>query len=498
MNSFFRLCSCEFIKIMKKRSTKIMLIILFSSLFVAVGISNLAKKPDNVILKEDTNYSDMIQSEINTYKQELENGANSLDDSTKNELQANIDIYQIALDNNINIYNNSYWRADALNMEIYVHKLRTYNYKSLGDEEAQLKEQSKVDRMIELIKNDDFVGYINYNKELAKQSLDNGIINQKSYEIEIYTLNLKEKYQIGKEYNIDNIWKSNLLEEISMLKENLLTGINKQTGLSLTEKTIKDCENNIKLDEYRIEHNMAPDVDSRGADVGSIRKTYDYIATNLSVFILTVIMIIIAGTSISTEILKGTIKFWSFTPNKRWKILLSKFLVVTFILIVTTIAMSLISTLIGNIFFGSEDAHNYLYVSNGSVHTINYAFYGIIYNLTAAIEIFIFMLFALMLSTVARNSVVAVGLSIATFLGCGVVMPIINMNVKSDLLRFIPFNNLNLANRIFANNMPYSTNSVMNDIIGSVPIGFSFAALGVCSLIMIVTMFDSFRKRDII
>ena len=44
MSKFFRLCSCEFTKIMKKKSTKVMLIILVISLFASAGIAALTKK----------------------------------------------------------------------------------------------------------------------------------------------------------------------------------------------------------------------------------------------------------------------------------------------------------------------------------------------------------------------------------------------------------------------------------------------------------------------
>ncbi len=500
MSRFLNLCACEFTKVIKKKSTKVMLIILIISLFVSAGVTVLTKKVYNFSdsLAENMDYKSSIQAEIDTYKHELQDNTSLLDDATKNEKQALIDIYQIALDNNINIYNSSYWRADALNTDIYSSKLDIYKYKNIRDTDSEVKEQAKLDKMIDLIRNDDFSGFINYQKESTKKLLDEGIINQEDYDQELYILNLKEKYEIGKVYNANEKWKSSILDEISILKINLLSGIDSQTGKSLTEKTLKKTEDNIKIDEYRLEHNMQPFVSGVGDSVGSTRKIYDYMVGSIAILVLTVMMIIIAGTSISTEISKGTIKFWSFTPNKRWKILLSKLLAATFILVITTIVMSLISTVIGNIFFGSKNAQDYLYVSNGTVHTINYVLFSILYNLTAAIEIFVFIVFALMLSTVARNSAVSVGLSIATYLGGATIMQIINIFVKSDWTKFIPFNNLSLTDRIFTSDVSYTASSMVSNLTANIPVSFSFAVLGVCVLIMIVTMFDSFRKRDIV
>jgi ABC-2 type transport system permease protein len=108
------------------------------------------------------------------------------------------------------------------------------------------------------------------------------------------------------------------------------------------------------------------------------------------------------------------------------------------------------------------------------------------------------MVFALMLSTVARNSAVAVGLSIATYLGGSTIMQIVNIFVKKDWIKFIPFNNLSLQSRIFNGDVSYSASSMISGLTGNIPVSFSFAVLGVCVFLMLVTMFDSFRKRDIV
>ena len=79
-------------------------------------------------------------------------------------------------------------------------------------------------------------------------------------------------------------------------------------------------------------------------------------------------------------------------------------------------------------------------------------------------------------------------------------MMIINQFIKKDWIKFVPFNNLNIADKIFTN----STNIMQMAIGGngsfatSTTLGFSLAILGVCAILMLVTMYDSFNKRDII
>lgn len=498
MSKIFRLCSCELKKIMKKKSTVIMLIILVLSLFASAGIANLTKKMYSIVdeMSDNTNYKESIQSEIDTLKYELNENANNLDEATKNDKLAQIDIKQFAKDNDVNIYT-AYWKSDIINSEMYISKVKINNYKSMHDEASAAESQKLYDKLSEYVKKDDFKGYIDGQKEELKKSLDKKEIDQTEYEDELYILNLKEKFEIGKVYNPADKWKINTLDEIRVLKQNIRLGIDQLTQKALTEKTLEENKNSIKIDEYRIENNMEPYMSGMGDSIGSTRKVYDYMIGSLPMMVLTVMMIIIAGGAISTEISKGTIKFWSFTPNKRWKILFSKLIVTTLVLIVTTVLMSLAATVVGNLFFGAENAQDYIYVAGGNVHRINYVAFSILYNLTVAIEIFVFVVFAMMLSTVARNTAVAVGVSIATYLGGGTIMSIINMFVKSDWIKFIPFNNLSLADKIFTGDMSYSANAMVKSVTGNIPLNFSLAVLGVCVFIMLVTMFDSFRKRDI-
>ena len=498
MSKFLKLCSCEYTKVVKKKSTKIMFIILILSMLASVGLTALTKKvteyADEGMSSED--YKTVLQSEIDAFKHELSENT-SLDEASKNEFKARIDVNQFGLDNEINS-RVSYWKSDVLYTEVLASKIDAYNYQGLGQDDEAKKEQEKADKLCELIKNNDFEGYINYQRDYQKKLFDAGILKQEEYDAQIYFLDLVEKYEIGKEYSKDTAWKTSVYYEIQLLKASMISGIDQTTFKALTEKTYKEAENRIKIDEYRLEHNLAPYAAGDGTSLGSNRKVYDYMAGSFIQFVITIMMVIIAGTSISTEISKGTIKFWSFTPNKRWKILLSKLVVSIVILIGMTIIASLISTLVGNIFFGAKNAQGYLYVSNGNVHEINYVLFSILYNLVGAIEIFVFMVLALMLSTVARNSAVAVGISIATYLGGATIMQIINLLVKVDWIKFIPFNNLSLQSRIFTGDVSYSASSMISGLTGNISVGFSLAVLGVCVFLMIVTMFDSFRKRDIV
>ena len=151
MSKFFRLCSCEFTKIVKKVSTKVMLIVLVISLFASAGITALTEKVKN--LEEDYNtnadYKEQIRLNIESIKVELEN--ENLDQATRNELQASIDANQIALENDVN-KNQSFWKTELIFSGIQADKENFYNLKLLGDNESADKVQSLIDKKINLLK----------------------------------------------------------------------------------------------------------------------------------------------------------------------------------------------------------------------------------------------------------------------------------------------------------------------------------------------------------
>lgn len=227
------------------------------------------------------------------------------------------------------------------------------------------------------------------------------------------------------------------------------------------------------------------------------RTLYDMFAPSFSQGLISILMIMIAGSSISTEVSKGTIKFLLFTPNKRWKVLLSKIISAILILLVLTILTSFISVIFGNIFF-KDEATVYVYISNGVVKSIPNLLYTMLYFLASSIDILVYMLFAFTLSVVTRNTALTVGVSIACYIGSGIVMQIVNQLITADWIKFIPFNNFGLADKIFANNISYMTEQTMSGFTNNVSIGFSLSVLAVCSILMIITMFDSFNKRDIV
>lgn len=473
----FKLFISENIKTWKKFSTKVLLVIVLLSIMAVLGITKLMQKLDNNVTytREVANYNEEnLKSQIEYLESELEN--DSLDEVSKQNIQKQIEQYQLCLDYNIDGYGST-WRNDIVEQIV--------DAKMIDDTE-------KAEKLVKLLKEDNFNEYIEIQRQSLKESLKSNSITEQEYNDEILVLDLKQKYEIGKDEQ-ENTWKNYAIIEIESNQKSLRTGINQQTRKVLKAEEKQELEDAIKIDIYRLENNIP--TAEQGSD-NNYRMRYEMMAPTFVVAVISIVAIIIAGGAISTETSEGTIKFWALTPNKRWKILTAKILSLIFYILIITLISSLLSIIVANVFF-NEDGETYLYVQNGQVKEIGNALYTIEYYMVKTIPVIMFALFALMLSVITRNTAVSVSIGIALYMGNGIFMTIINSFVTKDWVRYIPFNNLNLVDKVFPNAGKLIDTGVSNFATTS-SLGFSMTVLGVCAILMLVTMYDSFNKRDII
>lgn len=491
MSKIWSLFINENIKALKKKSTIIVILISIVSLIGAIGITKLAefetKYLDEMV---EVDWKENLKYEVEDIKSQL-NSNNTYSKETIANLKAESEGIQFAIDNNINYrqeYN--YWKSIAVS-EIIDEKVNLY----LEDNNEITNKiyQENIRKLENVIKQDNFDGYIDVKFKMLKDQLDNGEIDEEEYKAQEDTINLRKKYEIGKTQDNES-WKQDLINELDEIREAKKTGIDSYTGKSLDYKEMQELEDTEKIDIYRLENNIPP-VGSN-VEISNYRNFYNYISGGFATFFVGILVIMLAGSTISGEISKGTIKFWMMTPNKRWKILFSKILSVIFIMVIITLTLSLLSYLLGGLFF-TEKANQYIYVQNGNVKTLSPIVYQVLNYLSYDIDIFVYAIFATMLSVILRNSALSIGVSIALYTGANTIMQIVNMLVKADWIKFIPFNNMGLTDKIFKNVMTYTDIQMTNEFLNNVSIVFSLSVLGVCCILMLVTMFDSFNKRDI-
>lgn len=476
MSKISKLFIDENIKTWKKFSTKLLIIIIILALIGALALTKVIQHINEKNIVEMSNsidWKESVKEDIKSYKEQLAD--ETLDEETRKTIENEIEIRELNLQYNISPYGN-YWKSEILNGL------------------TVSSDETEKEKLINLIKNDDFSGYIDMKKQDKKLELDNKKITQEEYDDEMIILDLYSKYEIGKSEKpiYGSNWKEALISDIRQLQRSVRTGIDYRSTKVLTVENKQEYQNEIKMDIYRIENNIVP----AEYENANYRTTFEILAVMVVTAMIAIFAIIVAGGEISSEVSTGTIKFWALTPNKRWKIMTAKILSVLFYIIVITLIMAILTIACGNIFFDT-DGNEYLYVRNGNVERLGNTLFILGYYFAKIIPIIIFALFALMLSTITRNTAVAVSLSIALYMGNGVVMEIINMFIKKDWIKFVPFNNLNIVDKIFPN---FQNPMAMfgTSFATSTSLTFSLGVLAVCTILILVTMYDSFNKRDII
>ncbi len=489
MSKIWKLFINENIKTWKKLSTKIMIIVAILAIIGTLGLVKIMQRTSGnvVIADSNDNWKKSIQQEMNYMEEQLKN--DELDEATKTSYEQQIETYKMSLEYDVSPWKMNYWKTNLI-QEISNLKIQKNNLLS----ENELKSiEERISKLTEKLEQNDFDGYIELQKTEQKTQLDNGEISEQEYKDKIEVLDITKKSGIGKESN-DPYWKQTLITEIETAQASIRTNIDKETSKVLTVEKKQEYEDLIKIDKYRLENNIAPSTYSQ-----SYKAIFEILAPMFGVAVIAIIVIVIAGGTISTETSTGSIKFWALTPNKRWKILTAKILSVLFYIIVLTLLISIVTILISNVFFSNtEMGEQYIYVENGKIKVIESNLFIIEQYFVKMIPVVVFVLFAIMLSTLTRNSATSISFSLALYLGNGIVMSIINSFIKSEWIKFVPFNNLNIFDKIFPNYTSPINFSMGTSFTTTTSLTFSLAVLGVCAILMLVTTYDSFNKRDII
>lgn len=471
MKKIYKLFINENIKTWKKLSTALAIAFCIAALIATLGIAKFmeyANEKSETEFLQNNNWKKQAQEKIQECEQELQDDTLSEDD--RNKLETTKEVYNLSLKYNINI-SSSDWRANVLRL--------------IGVYEVDKK-------LVKLIEKDDFAGYIQMKRDDNKQFLLENQITQEHYDDEMFILDLYSKYEIGRNQSEDTKfdWREMVISEIRQMQQNLRSGTDMETSKILSVEKKHEFEDRIKMNIYRIENNIIP---FEYSDTSS-RMNFEIFAISVEIAIIAIFAIIIAGGAISSEISSGTIKFWALTPNKRWKILTAKILSLLFYIVIFTLIMALLTIACSNIFFEAQ-GNEYIYIKDGNVEKISNTLFIIGYYFTKIIPVIVFALFALMLSALTRNSSVSIGISVATYMGCSTAMNILNTIITKDWMKFIPFNNLNIFEKIFPNFQGLTESTQF--IATSSSLQFSLAVLGVCVVLMLVTAYDSFNNRDI-
>ncbi|MEH7379831.1 ABC transporter permease [Bacillus sp. JJ1533] len=269
--------------------------------------------------------------------------------------------------------------------------------------------------------------------------------------------------------SVDENWKQNLQQQ----NESFKADIENESIPKMARDTI---EKELAINEYRIEHDIAPTNDR------SIWTYMGYAAEIVS--LITLFTIVVGASSVASEFTWGTIKLLLIRPVSRAKILLSKYLATILFALFSLVLLFVVSFIIGSIFFGSGDSIPHLVYRDGAVHEVLMVSHILGVFGLKSINLIMMSTFAFMISTIFRNSGLAIGLAI--FLMFAGVNATALLAMKFDWAKYILFANTDLSQ--------YLTGYVL---VEGMTMQFSIVMLIIYFVIFNALTWFVFTKRDV-
>lgn len=273
----------------------------------------------------------------------------------------------------------------------------------------------------------------------------------------------------AKKTTLQEDWRSNVLSQIQKDKEAL-------QDKNIDNENRNELESNLKMKEYRLQHNIPPDYYTLWGGVSSMSSLITLIA---------IFTIVIAGDITASEFGGGTIKLLLIRPASRSKILLSKF-IATFLFALFSLVILFVSAfIINSLIYGFQgiDAP-YLSVAKDGVVQESSILLNVLssYAMECALLVVI-VTFAFMLSSIFRSSALSIGLSIMML----AIGPVFNrLGNKFDWIRYWLFMNTDLT--------PYQYGK---PAMQGMTLPFSITVLAVYFIIFTTLAWVVFNKRDI-
>jgi len=424
---------------------------------------------NNKIIKDDTIY--------------YENSTMVNDDTTYvASITASLKRYQLVLN-----YDLDSWQSYViLNHQTFYNIMEQIAIYELGAQaqnpqdgimEALQYNKDELERLIKLLDKNDWRYFVE--TELREIQNDGSAYSKANKQ----TLEWRLEYDIAYGYNYQNHILANYAYNYEMAKD--------YENMSDKEKEKMDYEQK-KYIYQAIEETNKIEYDIKN------QTNYfdDYSPTNIVIdaastymVLLIVIAVVVAGTIVAEEFNKGTIKLLLIRPFSRLKIITSKFIAAIAILLASIVVLYVIQFFIAGIIWGFKNYSLTTIVFNFntmSLATTN-IFGVLIMNLLALMPQFILMLsLAFALGTLFNNSAIAIGVSLLGLFASEIINQFTLM-LNIQWLKYFVTINWNLT-PCLNGGLP---------LLKGLNIGFSLLICLIYFLIMIITSFIVFKKRNI-
>lgn len=476
----------ELTKIFKKKAIYILLFVTLAF----VILSNCIYK----YFYGNSSYSYYSDSYVEYAKQEI----NNLDPDKPSDTKMYIE-YKTVIDVNemMKEYSSDAWQIQiiASTVEAYVNERNTYLYGAEKNEEQANKINEQINELSNRLKNDDWRYFANEELQKAQEKLktlenekNTTEDKQKLESLETEIKNAKIDLEVA-EYRVDEDIKygydymNTALSTYQQQSYIIAQVENSNEELSYSEeKDYKQAIEDKEISKYIIENHK--DI-NKGNDLRGILSRF---FNEFGLFII-VIVIMIAGTIVSEEFNKGTIKLLLVKPYSRNKILLSKFITILIMIIFSIAVIVGMELIIGGIIFGFDSLSIPMLEYNFNTNMLEeinvFAYLGI--QILAQLPIILLLAtLSFALSTIFTNSPVAIALPLLGYMGASIINQLaIQYNI--GFLRYFVTLNWDFTQYLYGS-MPLME--------GLTPI-FSVIICIIYFIIMIIPTFVIFKKKNI-
>ena len=440
MARFFRLVKNEYIKVFKKLSTKIMIVLI---IICALGLSGIALFAKHNM--ESNNYSSYDAT--GDYQETIDWLKNTNGDPNE------IAMWQYLIDNDID---SDDWRYDVLSA-VFAN--------GTGD-------MSGIKKYLD---DNDWRGFCQYR-------LDNDILTEGE--------KWEYQYRLDKDISFDksNEKKNDLIMTVANAKNTIATmGDAKSDGQNSRAK----LEDNIKLALYQLDNDKLDNTANQmtlfeTSEPEQITFWTVFLTSTSLVTVVALLAIVIAGGIVSSEFSQGTVKFLLINPVKRWKILMSKYFTVITVGYIMLCILFVVMIPITGLMLGFDGFSTpYIYVSGGEVKEMPTLLYAAEQYLMKSVEMVVMSTLAFAISSLVRSTALAIGVSVFTMCIGSTVTQLLGQLVK-DWARFLVFANTDLAS-ISKGYSIFAQHSVT----------FAVGVLIAHMVVFLLTAWDGFTKRSV-
>jgi len=406
------------------------------------------------------------------------------------EIKTQIDIIELKLK-----YEKDSWQRVAIT-EIFsseIYQMNQEKYLNKNEEEYKKLEDKYLEKVKKLDEGDwryfvqtqldETEKEINSQKELYGLTAD--ILQKEEIQKTIKSIEINKQvltWRLEKDIPFGNDYKNEALGMYQYYQGQVITYEN-QENLEHNEKIqYENAKSEAEIIKYDIENDKETGrTDSAIGALLGVFSSYD-------LFII-IIAVMIAGSILSDEFSKGTIKLLLVRPYSRTKVLLSKFVTVFIVLLISVIILVALQLVVGGITYGFDSYNTEIVKYNfntNSLQTISVVS-SLALDFICRLPMYI-LLFTLSfaLGVLFTNSALSITIGILGYIGGGVLIQILPA-INHWIVKVFPMMNWDFTQYLFGK----------TPTVEGLSIPFSIAICLVYFLIMIGTSFIIFRKKNI-